>query len=94
MTSKNRVLTAFASQELDRVPINYSANEGIDRRLKQHFGLESDDREGLLKALNIDFRRVDVPYTGPRLHEDIPERSLKTDDWGIRRRWIEHETGG
>jgi len=94
MTSKDRVLTAFASQEPDRVPINYSANEGIDRRLKKHFSLESDDREGLLKALHVDFRGVGAHYTGPRLHEDIPERSLKTDNWGIRRRWIEHETGG
>ena len=54
MTSKERVLTTFASQEPDRVPINYSANDAIDRRLKEHFGLEADDAEGLLQALGVD----------------------------------------
>ena len=39
MTSRERVLTAFARQEPDRVPINYDSNPGIDLRLKQHFGL-------------------------------------------------------
>ena len=94
MTSKERVLTAFANQEPDRVPVNYSANAGIDTRLKQHFGLHPDDHEGLRRALGIDFRGVEVSYSGPRLHEDIPERGVRVDDWGIHRRWIEHETGG
>ena len=40
MTSKERVLTAFARQEPDRVPINYCANGGIDRRLQEHFGIK------------------------------------------------------
>jgi uroporphyrinogen decarboxylase len=94
MTSKERVLTAFAQQEPDRVPINYQANPGIDLRLKQHFGLDPKDREGLLRALNVDFRGVSAGYTGPRLHEDIPARGVKADNWGIRRRWIEHGSGG
>ena len=47
MTSRERVLTTFANSEPDRVPINYSANAGIDRRLKEHFGLKPDDVEGL-----------------------------------------------
>ena len=94
MTSKERVLTTFAGQEPDRVPINYQANPGIDRRLKEHFGLEPDDGEGLLRALGVDFRGVGAPYIGPKLHEDIPERGVTVDDWGIHTRWIEHETGG
>jgi uroporphyrinogen decarboxylase len=94
MTSKERVLTTFSRQEPDRVPINYFANAGIDSRLKQHFGLESDDSEGLRQALAVDFRGIEPPYCGPKVHEDIPERGVKVDDWGIHRRWIEHETGG
>lgn len=47
MKSKERVLTAFANEEPDRVPINYFANEGIDRRVKEHFGLQPDDAEGV-----------------------------------------------
>ncbi|MFC1453769.1 uroporphyrinogen decarboxylase family protein [Verrucomicrobiota bacterium] len=94
MTSKERVLKALAHQEPDRVPINYGANAGIDRRLKEHFSLKPDDLEGLLRALSVDFRHVAAPYIGPKLHADIPERGVLVNDWGIHRRWVEHETGG
>ena len=94
MNSKQRVLTAFASQEPDRVPINYSANPGIDRRLKEHFKLGPDNSEGLRQAFGVDFRGVGAPYCGPKLHDDIPERGVKVDNLGIHRRWVEHDTGG
>lgn len=93
MTSKERVLTTFARQSADRVPINYSANPGIDRKLKEHFGLKRDDTEGLLKILNVDFRCVSAPYVGPKLYTDIPERGVIVTDWGIHCRRVEHETG-
>ena len=92
MASKERVLTAFALQEPDRVPINYLTNAGIDRRLKEHFGLDHDDDEGLRQVLGVDFRGVGAPYVGPKLHKDVPGRQVGI--WGIHRRWIEHETGG
>lgn len=92
MTSKERVLTAIAHQEPDRVPIDYSANPGIDARLKSHFGLRPDDTEGLRRALGVDFRSVGAPYAGPPLHAQVP--GMRVDDFGIRRRWVEHETGG
>jgi uroporphyrinogen decarboxylase len=94
MISKERVLTTFANQQPDRVPINYSANAGIDKRLKQHFGLNPNDEEGLRQALGVDFLGIEPVYRGPKLHRDIPERGTKVDDWGIHRRWINHETGG
>ena len=67
MTSRERVLTTLSHHAADRVPINYSANADIDRRLKKHFGLAADDGEGLLKALGVDFRGVGAPYRGPRV---------------------------
>ena len=94
MISKERVLTAFASKQPDRIPVNYEANPGIDRRLKEHFGLKADDAEGLRLALGIDFRAVGTPYCGPQLHDDIPERGVRVDEWGIHRRWVDHESGG
>lgn len=94
MSSRERVRAAFASQTPDRVPVNYLTNAGIDRRLKDHFGLKPDDDEGLQRALGVDFRHARVPYRGPRLHPDIPERGIKVDEWGRRRRWMAHETGG
>lgn len=94
MTSKDRVLKTFANQEADRVPIDYSANPGVDRRIKEHFGLNPDDTEGLLQVLGVDFRHVHAPYKGTKRHNDIPERGVTVDEWGIHRRWVEHETGG
>lgn len=94
MTSKKRVLVALNRREPDRVPINYFGNSGIDARLKRHFGLAPEDHEGLRRALGVDFRAVEAPYVGPQLHAAIPERGVEVDMWGIRRRWIEHETGG
>lgn len=92
LSSKERALMAFAHQEPDRVPINYLSNPGIDRRLKAHYGLDAGDSEGLNQKLGVDFRRIDAPYIGPKLHADVPERQV--DMWGIHRRWIEHESGG
>ncbi|MEI7834896.1 MAG: uroporphyrinogen decarboxylase family protein [Planctomycetota bacterium] len=94
MTSKERVMTTLANQAPDRVPINYAANGDIDRRLREHFGVGMDDSWGLHDALGVDFRGVGPKYVGPRLHQDIPERGVGVDDWGIHRRYIQHDTGG
>lgn len=93
MTSKERVLMAFAHQEPDRVPVNYMANPGIDKRMKEHFGLDREDDEALRRVLGVDFRGIGAPYKGPRLHEEVPDRVVDPE-WGIRTRWIEHESGG
>ena len=92
MTPRERVQRCFARKEPDRVPINYSANPGIDARLKAHYGLPPDDGEGLLRALGVDFRGANPPYRGPKLHPVPPDR--RVDLWGAHSRWIEHETGG
>lgn len=93
MTSRERVITALVNKLPDRVPIDYLANPGIDGRLKKHFGLAQDDNEGLLQALNVDFRYVEAPYTGPCLHPEIPDRQVDPC-LGIRTRWVVHESGG
>ncbi len=93
LSSRERVLITFARQAADRVPINYLSNPGIHARLLAHFGLKADDYEGLWKALGVDFRGVWVPYVGPKLHPDIPDRHVDPT-WGIRTRWVEHGSGG
>ena len=93
LSSKDRVLTAFACREPDRVPIDYDANSGLDARLKEHFGLKPNDGEGLKQALGVDFRGVGARYAGPRLHAEIPDREVDKE-WGIRYRWTEHAFGG
>ncbi len=94
MTSKERVKTVLGLGVPDRVPINYSSNPGVDKRLKEHYGLKPDDGEGLREKLGVDFRGVGAAYKGRKLHEDIPSRGVLVDDWGIHRRWVEHESGG
>jgi uroporphyrinogen decarboxylase len=92
MTSKERVLTALNHQEPDRVPINYFGNAGIDRRLKEHFGLTHDDCLGLRKKLNVDILNFAAEYKGPDLHE--PAEGRRINELGIHTRWIEHGSGG
>ena len=87
MSSKERVLTALAHREPDRVPVNYYGNGDINRRLQEHF--KTDDLD---KALGVDFRSVWPTYKGPKLHED--RGAIKVNDWGIRMRWVEHQDGG
>lgn len=92
MNGKQRTIAAFSRERADRVPINYFANGGIDAALKRHFRLAADDHEGLLQALNVDFRGASPRYVGPRLHPDKPARVI--NEWGAHMRWVEHEAGG
>jgi uroporphyrinogen-III decarboxylase len=90
MTSKERVMTTFSHQEPDRVPIGYSANGGIDRRLSEALGVRKGEWVGDL--LGVDFRHVGAPYKGKRLHPEIAGCDVDAE-WGIHRRWIEHPSG-
>lgn len=93
MNSKERALLAFAHQQPDRVPVDYLYNSGIDLRLKQHFGLSGADDEGLRLKLGVDFRNLGgAAYVGPQLFAQAPDRMI--NEWGIRRRWVEHDSGG
>ncbi len=91
MTSKDRVLTAIAHREPDRVPLNYLANAEITVGLWQHYGLPQGDYDALLEALGVDFRSVGPRYVGPPPPDLGPD--LRQGLWGIRTRRIGHETG-
>lgn len=94
MTSRERVMTVLGRGQPDRVPVDYDANADIDARLKRHFDLAGWDGDGLRAALGVDFRAVNPPCIGPALHLGDPARGVIADEWGVHRRWIEHETGG
>jgi len=93
MTSKERVLTTFAHEEPDRVPISYYANPGIDKRFKDYYKDVRGDDRSLGVILDLDFRAVGAGYKGPKLHEEVPGRNVDSL-WGIHTRYIEHESGG
>ncbi|MCC7495479.1 MAG: hypothetical protein IT204_24225 [Fimbriimonadaceae bacterium] len=91
MTSKERVLTAIAHREPDRVPLNYLANPEITVGLWDHYGLTHGDHEGLLQRLGVDFRSVGPRYIGPPLPDLGPDR--RQGLWGTIVRRIGHGTG-
>ena len=94
MTSKERVRRTLALDTPDRVPIDYSANMTINRRLFDALGLrEGATQDDLYEVLGVDFRGIDVPYTGKPL---FPEREgMQVDpQYGFYSRWIENEYGG
>ncbi|MCL2300985.1 MAG: hypothetical protein FWC27_12655 [Firmicutes bacterium] len=94
MTSRTRVLNTFAFEKTDRVPINYMANGGIDKRLKEHFGVTPGGELELADHLHVDFRGMGAPYTGPRLHFGDPEKGVNADpQWGQRTRRVHHPYG-
>jgi hypothetical protein len=92
-SSKERVSITLNRGVPDRVPIDYMANPGIDRRLKQRLSLKPDDDDGLRQALGVDFIYAGAPYTGPRLHAEIPGKKVDPST-GFITQWIEHEKGG
>jgi uroporphyrinogen decarboxylase len=68
MTSRERVLTAFAHQEPDRVPAWCGASTEFWAKARAALGL---DDEGLRRRFHDDFRRVLSVYRGPE-HELAP----------------------
>ena len=62
MNSRQRVLTAFAHQEPDRVPAWCGASAEFWSKAKRELGL---DDEGLRIRFGDDFRRVVAPYAAP-----------------------------
>ena len=65
MTSRERVLTAFAYREPDRVPVWCGASPEFMAKARQKMGLKTD--EELRVRFGDDFRRVFSRYAGPAL---------------------------
>ena len=80
MNSRERVLTAFAHEEPDRVPAWCGASEEFWAKAKRELDL---DDEGLRRRFGDDFRRVFARYAGPEtpLTEGATSRTI----FGIER---------
>jgi uroporphyrinogen decarboxylase len=72
MTSRERVLAAFAHEEPDRVPRWCGASPGFIAKAKQQLAIP--DTEALFVRFGDDFRRVQARYAGP--DEYSPDRKL------------------
>jgi uroporphyrinogen decarboxylase len=104
MNSRERVLTALAHEEPDRVPIVIGSSNTTTikmkayRRLKQHLGLQAEDRylydwpelgsavldDAVLQRLGSDVRGVWDRFPAATLerNQNRPPHSAYIDDWG------------
>lgn len=72
MTSRERVLTAFAHAEPDHVPAWLGASPGFRAKAIRTLGLPDD--ESLSRFVGDDFRRITARYAGP---DDLaPDKNL------------------
>jgi uroporphyrinogen decarboxylase len=88
MTSRERVLTAFAHRQPDRVPAWCGASPEFRELARRHLGLPDD--ESLSLHLGDDFRRVYALYAGPDRRSPAaclahPEATSRTP-FGVERR--------
>lgn len=81
MNAKQRVKNAISGGSLDRLPVWYGAEPGLDEKLMKYLHVKT--YEELLRALQADFRTVRPKYVGPALnrYEDGTFDTI----WGIRR---------
>ena len=98
LTPRERTLAAIAHQQPDRVPAGFAGlNFVIDKKLKNHFGLNENDLDGLLDALGIDMRFIfgmqALPYNGPQLHAQVRDKVVDPY-WGFITKWVDNDSGG
>ena len=84
MTSRERVLTAFAHREPDRVPVWCGASPEFVAKARRELGLKDD--EEVLARFGDDFRRVASRYAGPA-HE-LAEGATCRTIFGVERAGI------
>ena len=95
MTSKERVLTAVALEEPDRVPMDYHGNMLVLERLSRDLGA-SNHKDLLLRLGSdiVDLRgTVDPIYRGPVPYSRELPGGVKENFWGWRQRTVEAACG-
>jgi len=83
-----RVETALAHRQPDRVPFDFWAVPEVWERLRT--ALDTDD-EAVLRLLGVDCRMVTTRYVGSRARE-LPDGTY-IDAWGTHRRLVHHPFG-
>lgn len=84
-----RVETALALRQPDRVPFDFWAVPEVYKALRAALDVGSD--EDILQLLGIDCRMVTTRYVGDKARE-LPDGTM-IDAWGTHRRRIENEFG-
>lgn len=82
MTGRDRVLTALALREPDRIPIDFWAERSVTDSLIHRLGVR--DKEALLQRLGVDLRYVMGPSFGASAPGGAQDETV--DYWGVARR--------
>jgi len=88
MTSKERVRTACAHREPDRIPLQGYFTPEIRQRLEAHFA-----GRDVLEALGIDLRGAGGVACRARTKEPVPGVADVYDAWGVGYRRVSNEFG-
>lgn len=92
MNAKERVLGALAHAPIDRVPLHYSGNGGINAKLIRHFGV--NNLREVRDLLRDDFTGAGAPYTGKPLHAPAADSGINVNPLtGVQTRLIKHSCG-
>ena len=83
MTSRDRVLTAFAHEEPDRVPAWCGASDEFWAKAKRELNLSDEE---LRLRFGDDFRRVFARYAGPEI--ELPHGITSQTPFGVQREGI------
>ena len=88
MTSRERVLSAAAHKETDRVPIDFWAEDVVWDRLLRELGLPT--KRSLLERFHVDLRWTDHEYVGPDFSDSASR--ITENMWGERFRFFSDGT--
>ncbi len=92
MTPRERVLSALARRETDRVPIalGFGVNAPVLQNLVTYLGVQDVGQVQKILYNYSDVRIVSPRYIGPELHSYGDSRE---DYWGVRRKAVSYGTG-
>jgi len=80
MTSKERVLSNYTFQKVDRFTIDFCAESKVYAMMRDYYGVADD--LALMERLHVDFRYPKPVWIGPEL---VDEQGRPTDYFGISR---------
>ncbi|HXK72431.1 MAG TPA: uroporphyrinogen decarboxylase family protein [Clostridia bacterium] len=92
LTSKERIQRTFAFEDVDRVALGYDTNPVAHENLCKVLNLDSKDRNAFNKHLGIDHMGARIKYNGPKIYEDVPQRTRNSEHGAITK-YVQNQFG-
>jgi uroporphyrinogen decarboxylase len=87
MNSRERVLAAAERRRPDRPPTDLTLTPEAAERLRTYLGVANET--AVLDCLDVDMRRIGLPFIGPAERSAVPLGSEGVDFWGCRLRKVD-----